>query len=204
MDAPRNIRKNVQFFNTWARSYDHSLVQFWMRKFQRPVFSHLSRTSGIKILDIGCGTGEFLKTLQKKSSGEIHLYGIDLSPKMLSIACKKLPSSVKLQQADVHHLPFPDNSFDYVLCMESFHHYHDQQKALSEMARVVKKQGKIIIVDINFFSRGFHWLFQKLEPGCVHINTKRQLRTLFRKESLDVSEQKRYFLFSIFTEGIKR
>ena len=93
---------------------------------------------------------------------------------MLAVARTKLPKEATLLKADVHRLPFKDDFFDYVTSTEAFHHYHDQQKALQEMFRVTKTGGKIIIVDINFFLRHIHWLFQKIEPGCVKVNSKKR------------------------------
>src|SRR3989338_3325884 len=122
---------------------------------------------------------------------------------MLKTAKKRLPSSVKLYTADVHSLPFASNTFDYVLTTEAFHHYYDQRQALQEMKRVAKKGGQIIVVDVNFFFFFIHWIFQKFEPGCVKINSKKQMKQLFENAGLTQIVQQRSFLFSITTKGSK-
>ncbi len=154
----------------------------------------------MKLLDVSCGTGELLKTLARKPG---KWYGVDISPEMLAVARKKLPASVVLKEALVHRLPFPDNYFEYVVSTEAFHHYDRQQKALKEMARVTKNGGKVIIVDINFFLPCLHFLFQKIEPGCVKINGRKEMQRLFEKTGLTNIQQQRSFLFAVMTVGKK-
>ena len=88
-----------------------------------------------------------------------------------------------------------------VVSTEAFHHYDDQLKALQEMVRVSK--GRVIVVDINFFLRPLHGLFEKLEPGCVKINNKKEMRELFREAGLREIRQKRSFLLAVATMGMK-
>ena len=198
-DPQKNMNQNRSFFNRWAKSYDSAAFQFWMRHFQEPIFKELDLKKKPKLLDISCGTGELLKKLQ----GKAQLYGVDLSEEMLAIARKKLSKNTTLLKADVHELPFKDHLFDYVISTEAFHHYHDQQKALHEMFRIAKIGGKVMIVDINFFLLPIHWLFQKLEPGCVKINSRKQIKVLFEKAGLKNIRQQRSFLFAVMTIGEK-
>ena len=203
--------KNRTFFDTWAKSYDRGPFQFWMKKFQVPVLEELKLQSPeIKILDLSCGTGELLLALWKQ--GKKNLFGVDLSEKMFLKSREKLPKEIFLQQGNVEHLPFPNNTFDYVISTEAFHHYPNQKKALEEMKRVVKKSkrekdetgGKIIITDINFFWRGIHWLFEIFEPGCVKVNGRKEILQLFQETGLQEIWQQRSFLFAVMTEGMKK
>ena len=61
----------------------------------------------------------------------------------------------------------------------------------------------VIVVDINFFLRPLHGLFEKLEPGCVKINNKKEMRELFREAGLREIRQKRSFLLAVATMGMK-
>ncbi|HLD79412.1 MAG TPA: class I SAM-dependent methyltransferase [Candidatus Nanoarchaeia archaeon] len=191
--------ENIKFFDRWAKTYDKPLFQFWMRRFYHPALKLIN--SG-KVLDVSCGTGEFLRELATKKKKKT-LYGIDLSSQMIAKAQTKLGKRSHLQTADVHQLPFPDNSFDYVVSTESFHHYYGQSQALAEMKRVTKKGGRIMVVDINFFLRLIHWLFEKIEPGCVKVNSRKEMRDLFRKVGLHNIIQYRSFIFSVLTMGVK-
>ncbi len=196
------LSANRTLFDTLAIHYDRKPFRWWMKKFHQPVLAELHNRAPVKILDVSCGTGELLSSLAALNS-QHRLYGIEVSPKMLARARKKLPSTVKLRLADVHRLPFRDNTFEYVLNTETFHHYDQQEKALQEMKRVTQKKGQIIIVEINIFFRPFHWLFQKLEPGCIYLNSKREIKELFIGAGLKHITQSRHFLFSIVTTGTK-
>lgn len=197
------LEKNKTLFNQWAPTYDFPLFQFFMKKFHRPVLEEIDFLKNPAILDISCGTGELLRLLHINGKERGTLYGVDIAEKMLTIARRKLPHSVHLKKADVHELPFPDCTFDYVVTTEAFHHYYDQPKALQEMKRVLKERGKVIVVDVNFFLPLIHILFQKLEPGCVKINNRREMRMLFAKAGLQVVRQQRTFLFAVMTAGMK-
>jgi len=190
-------------FDKWSLTYDSRLFQFWMRKFHRPVFKEINFSQPVKILDLSCGTGELLLALWNKSNRKAKLYGLDISSQMLSVARGKLPQSVVLKEGDVHDLPFSEHSFDYVMSTEAFHHYYNQQKVLQEMKRTVKNGGKVIVVDINFFFRFVHWLFEKFEPGCVHVNSRREMKKLFLEAGLVNIKQERTFLFAVVTSGVK-
>ena len=199
----KKLQDNIDMFDKWALTYDFNLFQFWMRRFHKPVFQEVDLSQSVKILDLSCGTGELLKELYYQSKGKAKLQGLDISSKMLVVARKKLARDVLLKEGDVHHLPFPDNSFDYVISTEAFHHYYDQRRVMQEMKRVVRLGGKVIIIDINFFLRFVHWLFEKFEPGCVHVNSRGEMKRLFLEMGFVNIKQKRTFLFAVSTSAIK-
>jgi len=196
------LDENIAFFEGWASNYDFSLFQFWMKKFHAPVLKEITNKR-IRILDLSCGSGELLREISNNFP-LVELYGIDISPKMLEIARGKLQGrGVILQKMDVCDLKYADNYFDFVFSTEALHHYYDQTKALQEMRRVVKKGGKVIVVDINFGLRIVHRIFEKVEPGCVKVNSKEEMRNLFVESGLKIVWQKRNFLFSVATMGVK-
>ena len=195
----QNKEINRTFFNKWSKTYDNPLFQFWMKGFQRPVIKELKLNKNTKILDVSCGTGQFLDQL----TGRARCYGIDLSEGMVRKAKEKLGLMATLKVANVLQLPFADNYFDYTVSTEAFHHYDRQKEALTEMVRVTKKKGWVIVSDINFFFRPIHWLFEKFEPGCVKVNRRKQMKELFLRAGLQVIKQKRNFLFAVVTIGKK-
>lgn len=105
-------------------------------------------SSEAAILDVACGTGEFAKLLLAKNPQQ-PITGIDISESMLEIAKDKLQaySNVNLHNTSVTSLPFADESFDIVICASAFHYFESPQLALSQMKRVLKPQGKLIILD---------------------------------------------------------
>ncbi len=107
----------------------------------------------LKVLDAGCGTGSIATELKKKYP-DIDLYGIDIDEDMLLIAkakIKKMASKIKLKKASIDKLPFPNNYFDAVYSSLVFHHLPGEikPKAISEIYRVLKKNGKFFISDFG-------------------------------------------------------
>jgi ubiquinone/menaquinone biosynthesis C-methylase UbiE len=113
----------------------------WTKKLRLYFFNLLKSTPAERILDIGCGTGALLQDLQKISPGKI--MGADIQPDSLSIAHQLSPDSF-LTGADVHHLPYPDNSFDIVLNHYFLMWIGDPVRALKEMKRVTRPQGFMV------------------------------------------------------------
>ena len=151
-----------------------------------------------KMLDIGCGTGQLISHLAKQLPNA-KLYGIDLTEAMINRAKQKLKQykNITLQQASVENIPHKDKLFDYILTTEAFHHFPDPEKALLEMKRVLKDDGKIILIDINF-GPGISYLFHKIEPGNKKIYSKKQFRQLFKATGLHLIEQKRIGVVAIY------
>ncbi len=198
----KNRGQNRAFFAWWSRTYDRHHTRLWMRMFQLQALKEIDFSRKGKLLDVGCGTGELLRLLEAKK-GQVQLHGIDLSPEMLAKAKGKLSPAVMLSTGDVHQLPFDEGTFDYVVSTEAFHHYGVQSKALAEMVRVATKRGRVIVVDMDFFLRPIHWLFERFEPGCQKVNTRKEMRALFEQVGLEEIRQQRGFLFAVMTVGRK-
>lgn len=99
-----------------------------------------------KILDIGTGTGDFLTTL-KKVFPEVKITGVDPNSESLNAASEKYPEIV-FQKMGAEKLKFPDNTFDVASISMALHHLPDIEKAFSEMQRVVKPGGWIIVSEL--------------------------------------------------------
>ncbi|MBW4536387.1 MAG: class I SAM-dependent methyltransferase [Pleurocapsa minor HA4230-MV1] len=134
------------------------------------------------ILDVACGTGEFERLLLNQNPTQ-KITGIDISEKMLNIAREKYRAypSVKFHQASVHSLPFSSQSFDVVVSANAFHYFDRPQVALAEMKRVLKPNGKVIILDWNKdypVCRICDWLLQIFDPAHQQCYTQEELHKL--------------------------
>ena len=96
--------------------------------------------AGKKILDVGCGSGYFLKRLKEKGA---HAYGVDPHFKAVGNAKKKSNATVVLGSAD--SISFASNSFDVVCALDVLEHCKDDAKAVTELKRVLKPSGYAII-----------------------------------------------------------
>lgn len=137
---------NNNFFARWAWLYDYEKYLF--SPLRKKAAKFLDLKSPKKILDIATGTGAQAYEMAKLGHEVI---GIDLSPEMLAQAKKKLSPNLKLKflEADATKLPFKDETFDVAVISWGLHDmpYETGIKVLKEMKRVIKKNGKILIVD---------------------------------------------------------
>lgn len=125
-----------------------SLFYDWMDRMIKPELraKALSRAYG-RVLEVGVGTG---KNLAFYHLGCTELIGIDLSPGMLAKAKERVHEAkvpVKLQEMDAQQLEFPDASFDAVVATCVFCSVPDPIKGLSEIKRVCKPEGRIILLE---------------------------------------------------------
>ena len=103
---------------------------------------------GMKVLDVGCGTGADLKPY---GEGGCEMYGIDLSPSMLGRARNKFGGSADLRLGDAAHMPFQDRFFDLVLSSYTLHEMPNNRRSsvINEMIRVVKNDGNLLLTDFH-------------------------------------------------------
>ena len=135
-------------YDWMAKGYDAFMTVFplW-KKWIKKIIPHIR---GEMILEVSFGSG-YLMT--QYASSKYLIYGIDYNEKMLAITNRKmnkLNMNAQLFQGSVENLPFPDNTFDTVINTMAFTGYPDGNKAMSELKRVLKKDGRLLIVDFDY------------------------------------------------------
>ncbi len=111
----------------------------------------------IRFLDVGTGTGEVLKYFLEEYPKQgilenAYAEGIDISEKMLKIANKKLSSFEKSQrvtisQQSIYQQDTRKESFDFIICRNSFHHFELIEESLEIMSKILRKNGIILIIE---------------------------------------------------------
>lgn len=151
------------------------------RRFRRM----LAPASGLRVLDVGCGTGQSRRIY----AGHAGLYvGIDLSQGALRLARARFPESIWIN-ADATRLPFADASFDIVAFSSVLHHIPDYGPALAEARRVLRPGGWVWAFDPNLLHPAmalFRWPRSPLySPQGVSPNERplmpRALRAAFHR-----------------------
>jgi ubiquinone/menaquinone biosynthesis C-methylase UbiE len=135
---------------------------------------------GDDLLDMGCGTGRFTVPLAERVKS---VSGLDLSPMMLATARKKLADrglAADLREGDMAALPFPDATFDVVVCMLAMMHIPrtDRQQVFHEVARVLRPGGRLVLgVKNTVFER----LFQGDRFAAIDITDVKSEELIFTK-----------------------
>ncbi|MDB9926302.1 methyltransferase domain-containing protein [Hyphomicrobiales bacterium] len=159
------------------------------------------------ILDLGCGKGRHIHKLYYYK--KCHVIGLDLSYEDLQIThegFEKYPDiegdkkrQFNLMAGDAHKLPFPDETFDRVICSEVLEHIPDYENVIKEIFRVAKKDAKIGISVPRWLPEKICWFLSDdyhNEPGGhVHIFTFKNIKKSFTKNGF-------LYLFRSYKHGL--
>ena len=130
------------------------------------LFLHKYITKNSKVLEVGCGDGRSIKDILDIT---LNITGIDYDQKAVDDAVKNFQnySNIKFSKAEATNLPFKDKEFDFVLCLTTFANFADNKyKAIEEMKRTLKDNGKIII---SVFSED---AFEERMKVYIKVNAK--------------------------------
>ncbi len=133
------------------------------------------------ILDVATGTGDLAIEAALRLNVE-KIIGVDIAIKMLEIGKKKLikkqlSSLIELQEGDSENLQFKDNSFDAITVAFGVRNYQNLEKGLEEMNRVLKKGGKLVVLEFSKprifpFKQLFNFYFKYILPLIGRITSK--------------------------------
>jgi ubiquinone/menaquinone biosynthesis C-methylase UbiE len=101
------------------------------------------------LVDIGCGPGRLTLEISRRFPG-LKVIALDNNTDMLALAGHRLSGrDVRLVQAGVEAMPFEDGSLDWVVSTGSLHHWPDTCQALSEISRILKPGGRLLVMDLR-------------------------------------------------------
>ena len=139
-----SISSEYDFMNDLMTFKNHS-------KWKKEIAEIAKYSSPKKILDIATGTGDIAINLSKINGSKIE--GVDVSGNMLKIARKKIDElkidNIALKTCEAENLVFEDNHFDIVSIGYGVRNFSNLEKGLSESYRVLKKDGKLIILETS-------------------------------------------------------
>jgi ubiquinone/menaquinone biosynthesis C-methylase UbiE len=173
-------------YSKYAKVYDAAvkLLPIW-KTWIKTVIPHIE---GDRVLETSFGTGYLLM----QYANHYDTYGIDFNNEMIEIARQNLSrKGVKatLQWANVEDLPFSDNYFDTIVNTMAFTGYANGEQSMSEFHRVLKKGGKLLIVDFNYpanRNRFGYWLTKLMESAG---DTIRDISKLLQAFSFEYTEE---------------
>ncbi len=132
--------------------YENKIVGYPSRLRVKKILKELGKIKGRKVIDVGCEAGYIsLKILEKEPS---NLYAIDIIEDALKEFKKKLSTkshntNIVVKKAPLQKIPFKSHLFDVAVCTEVIEHAPELDKGFSEIARVLKKGGKLILTFPN-------------------------------------------------------
>jgi demethylmenaquinone methyltransferase/2-methoxy-6-polyprenyl-1,4-benzoquinol methylase len=188
--------KISEMFNGIAPRYDllnHLLSANLDKIWRKNTIKQIDRTDEIRILDVATGTGDL--ALEAVRLKPVEIVGIDISEKMLEIAKKKVSDRkisvpFSFQIAAAEDLPFEDEEFDFVTVAFGVRNFEDLQKGFSEMRRVLKQNGKLIILefskpDNSILKSIYYFYFKNILPLIGKIVSKSSFAYTYLPDSVD-------------------
>ena len=137
--------------------------------------SLLNLKPGYNVLDVGCGTGEDVISMGEIVGAEGRATGIDISQTMISEAQKRVAeqhlTNVEFAVKNAESLDLADESFEGCRADRVLQHLKDPDKAMGEIIRVAKKEGRIVVVDTDWDSIIVDSAFKDLTRRVIHAGT---------------------------------
>jgi|SRR3989344_1496914 len=191
--------KDRAHFTRWALSYDTGISGYFFRKsYQKTLHVALPRPHQ-RVLDLGCGTGGFIDALFAIEP-TLSIVGVDYTKAMLDQAQEKFRNNplatFLLEPAE--QLSAQSQSIDVIYCLDAFHHFTDPDIALTQMRRILKPNGLMVILDpINDGWRRPLMSIATPFLGEEHarIYSKKEWRELFQHHEMCVERGYSWLLF---------
>jgi ubiquinone/menaquinone biosynthesis C-methylase UbiE len=138
------------FFDRHAASWDDRFRSAEKRARLAELVDTFGLTAGNTVLDVGTGTGVLLPFVRETIGRNGRLAAMDFSFKMLQHAAERQKAAdAALFNASVESIPFCSGQFDCVTCFAAFPHFPDKGKALLEMVRILRPEGKLAIAHLK-------------------------------------------------------
>ncbi|HEY6403181.1 MAG TPA: class I SAM-dependent methyltransferase [Blastocatellia bacterium] len=151
--------------------YSRLRLNFWL--------DHLmpERGDGLRLLDVGCGTGYHLARYRERG---FEIAGIDGSEEMLKQARAAIPG-INFKQGDAESLPFESESFDFALCIEVLRYLPGIDQCVREIARVLKPGGAALVTAAPPLQANLYPLVNRIS-AAVKIGDLTRLKQFFHSE----------------------
>jgi ubiquinone/menaquinone biosynthesis C-methylase UbiE len=138
---------NAAFVGEIPGNYDRYLGPIFFHGYADDLAARLTATPGMRVLETACGTGIVTRRLLDRIRGHGSLVATDLNEAMIAHGRSTLPAKTALlewRQADATKLPFPDGSFDAVVCQFGLMFFPDKAAGVREAFRMLKPGGRYL------------------------------------------------------------
>jgi ubiquinone/menaquinone biosynthesis C-methylase UbiE len=184
-------------FNRWAEKGEGEKMERHHLDITEKTIRLMDLRPGERVLDLGCGAGWATRLLARLVAdgpdGFGQVVGLDVSDEMIRLAraSSKDFENVLYVWGSSERLPWEENFFDKVLSVESFYYYADQDRALSELFRVMAPRGRLFIL-INLYKDNHYslqWVDKLKVP--VQVRSEAEYVELLQKHAFENVEARR-------------
>lgn len=183
-------KDSIDYFQFYENNLDSDYKDNSHRRRFAKITSIIPKVKG-RILDLGCGIGKITSLLEGDE-----IIGCDISENAIKIARKNNSKNKRFIKADARNLPFSDGYFDFIFALDVFEHIPNFEKAISEVHRVLKKDGKLIAIIPNGsgISQKFDKKNIKNNPfHHIHFFSKEDIRDYFKMFKITQWENLTFF-----------
>ncbi len=186
----KHLQANQEKWDEWAEHLDGgSRRSDFLREAQGRLISILDLERNVQFLDVGCGTGWAVGEAARRVGDQGVFYGIDLSPRMIEKARRNFQGrgNFHFLEANAESIPLENDFFDTIICTNSFHHYLHPERAVQEFSRLLKKGGRVYILDPTadtWVTRLADWVIRRIESEHVKMYSSLEFQQLFENVSL--------------------
>ena len=194
--------KSKEYFN----SHSNTIINrngYWSYDY-RITSKFLLRQNVRSLIDIGCGNGAFLEMFHN-ASPDVLLSGIDLSHEMVAQSRLRLPEA-NIVEGDAENMPFDDETFDAVSCHMSIHHHPHPERSISEMYRILEKEGCVVINELTgpaLLRRFMNWWFSKWPTGDHAVYSGAEMEKMLREAGFEHIQSRMITPFTYICTGRK-
>ena len=163
-----------EIFDNTAPDYDRiEAMLAWGTgpRYRREALARAGLKTGMRVLDVGVGTGLVAAQACRLTGDPALVTGIDPSPGMM--AASRLPKTMTLIEGRAESLPFPDNHFDFLSLGYALRHISDLGVAFAEFERVLKPGGRLCLLEITQAQNPMgKWLLKTYMRGVIPLLTR--------------------------------
>jgi ubiquinone/menaquinone biosynthesis C-methylase UbiE len=193
--TPEEIcRTRKQFFNdsaeswldTWYKDPETGRLDRHQKDFDR-LFAIVPLNPGDRVLDAGCGSGVLVPMVLQRITGKGMLYELDFAEKMIETnRSLHNEENIRFIIADAAEAPLDAESCDVVLCFSCFPHFHDKERTMLTLSRILKRGGTFVVAHFES-SEGIN----KHHESCHavmhdHLPHESEMRDLFQRNALRI------------------